>query len=364
MTTISQERSKLAALGVELRRREQWGARFNYTNSRPVDEPATRVFVHITVTEPGNYASFDAHARAIENIGINRFPNTGISYNRLFMAGTRNVYEGQPIGRRGAHTVNDFRRSTCTTSGCPNRGGPLTAPSWNLNINARSYVYCANVHHSVPDHVVDDMARVIAADKLAGFVAKNAQIHGHRCVSSKSCPGDKMWARMGELDKQVNHYLSTGLDGGTMSWQENLEPTATAANRFPDSYSTRADRALMHILGIVYANTYGKIKANAWMRERWPNIPEEGYSPRVYWRSGYGEARAAKEEAIANGKQIAQLAARQSAMESLLQQLLDTPGQPVDMAAVSAAALAGAQQAMAELDIRVTINPAEEPTEP
>lgn len=211
MVSIAQERSKLAALGVDLRRREEWQARFDYTGSRAVHEPATRVFIHITVTNPGSYASFDEHARAIENIGITRFPATGISYNRLFMAGTRTVYEGQPIGRRGAHTVNDFERSTCTTSGCPGRGGPLSAPSWNLNINARSYVYCANVQHSVPDHVVDDMARVIAADKLAGFVTRDAEIHGHRCVSSKSCPGDKMWARMGEIDKLADHYLSTGL---------------------------------------------------------------------------------------------------------------------------------------------------------
>lgn len=218
MTSISAERSRLVNVGMTLRRREQWGARYDYETPKPagdpwpgrykqVSEPATKQFVHITVTNPGNYNSFDAHARAIEAIGISRFPNTGISYNRLYMAGTRNVYEAQPIGRRGAHTVNDFRRSTCSLSGCPSRGTSLSAPSWNLNYNARAYAYASNVGFSVPDHVIDDMARSMAADRLAGFVTRNATIHGHRCVSAKSCPGDKMWERMHDLERRVEHYL-------------------------------------------------------------------------------------------------------------------------------------------------------------
>lgn len=235
MTTIAQERAALTAVGMRHRRREQWGAVHNYTTARAVDEPANRVFVHITVTNPGNYNSFDAHARAIEAIGRARFgtssSNTGISYNRLFMAGTRAIYEAQPIGRRGAHTVNDFRRTTCTLSGCPGRGSALTSPAsrnWNLNYNARSYAYASNVGFTVPDHVVDDMARAIAADKLAGFVTRSAPIHGHRCVSAKSCPGDRLFGRLGEIQAKVNHYLRVGLGGGTTppasggSWMSDL----------------------------------------------------------------------------------------------------------------------------------------------
>jgi hypothetical protein len=168
------------------------------------------VFVHITVTNPGNYATEDAHWRAVEAIGIARFPNTGISYNRgLMQSGT--AYEGQPVGRRGAHTVNDFKRAACTTSGCPGRGAPLTAPDWNLNWNSRAYVICQNVNDIVTDKQLDSLARCIAADKLAGFVIRTAEIHGHRCAASKSCPADPMWRRMGELEQKVNHYLSIGL---------------------------------------------------------------------------------------------------------------------------------------------------------
>lgn len=210
MVSISRERDLLKSIGIcDYRLREDWGARRSYTDSRNVIEPATRVFVHISVTNPGAYSSFDAHARAIESIGINRFPNTGISYNRLIQAGTLLVYEGQPIGRRGAHTVNNKEISPCSWFGsqCPGYGESLTAPNWNLNYNARAYVYCANTWHSFDDNSLDTMARAIAADKLAGFVTKNAAIHGHRCVAFKSCPGDNVWDRMHELEGLVNLYL-------------------------------------------------------------------------------------------------------------------------------------------------------------
>jgi hypothetical protein len=212
MTSISQERNKLAAVGMRLRRREEWGARFDYTNSRPVDEPATRVFVHISVTNPRSYSSRDAHARAIESIGISRFPATGISYNRLIFAGTDTVYEGQPIGRRGAHTVNDLRVSTCLRFGsaCPGYKASLTAPSWNLNVNSRAYVIAQNIDDPVTEQMVNALARAIAADAKAGFVTEYAALHphGHRCVSTKSCPGNLMWARMGLLKTKIAARLS------------------------------------------------------------------------------------------------------------------------------------------------------------
>jgi hypothetical protein len=219
MTTITAERNGLAKVGLTLRRREQWGARRSYTDARTVSEPATRVFVHITITNPSNYNSRDAHARAVESIGISRFPATGISYNRMVFAGTDTIYEAQPIGRRGAHTVNDFRRSTCSTSGCPGRTASLTAPSWNLNYNARAYVICQNTQHTVTDQMVTALARAIAADARAGFVTEYAAMrpHGHRCVSAKSCPGNLMWAKMGSLKTKIAVFLSrpATIGGGT-----------------------------------------------------------------------------------------------------------------------------------------------------
>lgn len=209
MTTIAQERAALVKVGRVLRSREQTGFRFDYTDARAVIEPARAVFVHITITNPSNYASDDAHARAVEAIGISRFPSTGVSYNRLHMQSGK-AYEAQPIGRRGAHTINDKGLASCVTSGCPSRGASI--PSGNLNYTVRAYAICQNVDHTVTDAELDSAARSIAADMLAGFVSRSAAIHGHRCVSAKDCPGGKMWARMAELRRLVTHYVSTGFN--------------------------------------------------------------------------------------------------------------------------------------------------------
>jgi hypothetical protein len=256
MTNITEERRRLADVGLVLRRREQWGAKFNYTTARAVDEPATRLFLHITVTNPDSYSSEDAHQRAIESIGIQRFPSTGISYNaNLHMSGT--LYEGQPWGRRGAHTVNDFQRATCTTSGCPGRGYPLTAPSWNLNVNSRALGLARNVGDPVTDVDVRQAARWAAGYKLAGLAAKDARWQGHRCVAAKKCPGDKGFARLPDIQDLTTDYVREGLDdmptaeevaaavwayqvpnvvkGGTLSassllaWLGNDEPNIRAA---------------------------------------------------------------------------------------------------------------------------------------
>lgn len=178
MVSIAQERDRLAAVGLRLRQRHEWGARFNYTTSRPVDNPATRLFLHITVTNPGAYKSNDEHARAVENIGISRFPATGISYNGLLMPGGL-LYEGQPWGRRGAHTVNDRQHAACQQAGCPSRGHSIQAPSWNLNVNSRALALARNIGDPVTAADIDAAARWAAAYKLAGMASMDARWHRH-----------------------------------------------------------------------------------------------------------------------------------------------------------------------------------------
>jgi hypothetical protein len=212
VTTITQERAARTRVGLVMRTREQWGARFDYTTSRAVEEPATRLFWHITITNPSAYSSNDRHAQAVENIGITRFPSTGISYNGLILPGGL-LYEAQPFGRRGAHTVNDFQRFTCSTSGCPGRGTSLSAPSFNLNVNSRALALARNTGDPVTDADVQAAARWGAGYKLAGLVHPAARWHGHRCVSAKSCPGDKAWTRIDDVADLTATYLRTGLPG-------------------------------------------------------------------------------------------------------------------------------------------------------
>lgn len=213
MTTIAQERSALAKVGQKLITREEAGFKFrSYAelSGRHSTEPATLVFVHITITNPKSYSSDAAHARAVEAIGISRFPNTGVSYNRLF-AQSGKAFEAQPMGRRGAHTVNDKNLVRCISSGCPSKGGSIPSAATNLNNVVRAYAIMQNISDTVTDAELESIATAIAADQLAGLVKRGATIHGHRCVAYKDCPAAKMWARMQELENRVAYLVANGI---------------------------------------------------------------------------------------------------------------------------------------------------------
>jgi hypothetical protein len=194
-----------------MRLRQQWGATGKYLDARTVVEPAQAFFLHVAVvTDPGDLVGTeDKVARAIERIGWARFPNTGMSYNALAFNSGR-LYEGQPWGRRGAHTYNDKKRRTCSEPGCPNRGKKLPAggsDGWNLNYTARALVLPQM--HTVPvtDAQVEDAARWAAQAIKAGLAAPGARWHGHRCVAWKECPGNPAWARLAEVQRRTDELV-------------------------------------------------------------------------------------------------------------------------------------------------------------
>jgi hypothetical protein len=208
MTSITQQRVLESAQGLVVVRREQWGSAYPYTSIRAVTEPAIRTFFHITVTNPDAYGSENLHMRAIESIGQGRF-GSGISYNMVVMPSGR-IFEGQPVGRRGTHTGS--YTGTCASSGCPNRGKSVT--STNHNVTARAVVIAQNVGDPVSSAQIHSIAKVAAAWKRSGaIVSRSAPWHGHRCVSTKSCPGDKAWAWMAELSRLTELYTVNGLGG-------------------------------------------------------------------------------------------------------------------------------------------------------
>lgn len=177
---------------------------------------------------------------------------------------------------------------------------------------------------------------------------ERTDVRGHRQVpgAQTTCPGDYVIAVLDELTKE----------GDTMSWDETLEPTDLAAGRFNDDYSTRADHALMHTLGLAYHANFGDIDFNGWMADRWG---DHAHSPRAYLRSGYGHARAAREnteQLVAKQERLAaDMAAKFAALQDTVQQLAEVVGSPVDMERVSQAARDGANAAIAELDAEVTL---------
>lgn len=210
MVDIAAERASLRRQGLRMRTREEWGAVFDYTTPRDVDAVAVAFFLHVAVVsdESDLIGGEDQVARNVEQVGITRFPATGISYNALAFNSGR-LYEGQPLTRRGAHTVNDFERGSC-----PVHGGQLRAPSWNNNVNARALCLPQQVDDAVTDRQVDSAARWAAAQIRAGLASPTARWHGHRCVTAKECPGQTAYDRIPELQRLTQHYVRTGLEEG------------------------------------------------------------------------------------------------------------------------------------------------------
>lgn len=194
MTDIAGERARLAAQGLVITYREAWGAVLDYTSNRTVNRPAQWLFLHITVTaDPADtVAAESAACRVVEAIGQERF-GIGWSYNAGVMQSGR-LYEGQPLTRRGAHTVNDK----------PNP----SFPTGSLNYDARALALVQNVQDVVTDAQIDSAARWGAALRRSGEAIANARWYGHRDVTAKSCPGDIAYARLAELNHLTDYYAA------------------------------------------------------------------------------------------------------------------------------------------------------------
>jgi len=206
MTDIAMERDKLNGQGLIIRLRSEWGAVQDYTSDRDCDVPAVAFFLHIAVVDDPSdlLGPEDQVARTIESIGQSRF-GSGMSYNALAF-NTGRLYEGQPLTRRGTHTVNTFERTHC-----PTHSGSLTAPSWTNNINARALCLPQQVDDPVTDAQIDSAARWAAAQIRSGLAAAWARWHGHRCVTAKDCPGGRAFERIPELQALTEHYVKHGL---------------------------------------------------------------------------------------------------------------------------------------------------------
>jgi len=247
MTDIAGERAALAQVGLVMRRREEWGATFDYTNARACDVPATLLVAHIAVVDdPGDLiGTEDQVMRNIERIGINRFPATGYSYNAAAF-NTGRLYEGQPLTRRGAHTVNDREWSLCGLSACPSKGDSISAPSWNNNVNARACVAPQMPGDPCTDAQVDAFARFGAGLKRAGQVTLDARWHGHRCFAAKDCPSAQVWARLEDIQDLTADYVRNGLPGEDDMTEEEHNALMLLAGNIAEAGFPNLRGALRH----------------------------------------------------------------------------------------------------------------------
>lgn len=204
MTNIAHERAFLRAEGLDFITRETWGAQQSYISERDVSTPVEGFFLHISVTiDGGNTGLTEADdMRDIERIGQERF-GIGFPYN-MSIFDTGRLYEGQPLTRRGAHTVNDENQP----------GFRETGSHGSLNYWYRAIVLPQMVTDDVTDAQVHQCARWAAAQIRAGYAKRDARWYGHRDVSAKACPGDFGYARLPEIRTLTEHYVRNGLDNG------------------------------------------------------------------------------------------------------------------------------------------------------
>jgi outer membrane murein-binding lipoprotein Lpp len=184
------------ASGIPTATRAQWGNRYPYSNYT-IKYPGRYLFMHITVThQTGTLAE---RTRVVERIGAQRFPNTRFSYNAVLHRGGA-IYEGQPRGRKGAHTVN-----AKGVSGFP----------YDLNAYGDALSYVGMESDPFGEAEIESAARWFAAKVLSGESTATT-IYPHNKFAAKACPGSKVMAALPEIIRRFKKYVAAGrLPGGT-----------------------------------------------------------------------------------------------------------------------------------------------------
>lgn len=196
----------LREAGVTYLTRTDWGsprqadgsyARRRSTHPMPPG-PARYHFLHITVTgDTDTITEARAGARQVESYGLSTPPM--VSYQDL-VTNEGTVLQGQDYGTKGTHTVNDKN-----IAGFPN----------DLNLLGYATAILQNVADEVTDVQVERIAMIYAARELLGLVRRGAPVYPHRMFAWKECPGDKAVARLEEIIRLKNRYVTQGYLPGT-----------------------------------------------------------------------------------------------------------------------------------------------------
>lgn len=176
---------RLRAEGFRVLTRAQWGSEYAHIygerlRSKPVTFPVPYGFVHLTVT---NLPDMEG-VRQVEQIGYDRF-GTGISYNWVVEHAGHTIYEGQPLGAKGAHTMNDKN-----VPGFPE----------NLNYFGHAVAFLGNVGDEFCAKCAELVGAIFRAEIAEGVMRENATLHPHREFAAKDCPGAEVMNRWGEIE--------------------------------------------------------------------------------------------------------------------------------------------------------------------
>ena len=219
---------RLRRAGYKIRTKQEWGSKElpiygERLRSKPVKVPADFGFVHITVTNDHG----DEGMRVVERIGKERF-GTGCSYNWVVDHETdHTIYVGQPLRAKGAHTVNDKG-----VKGFP----------YNLNYFGHAVAFMGNVDDEVCDECVDTIAAIFAAEKLEDVLRIGDNIFPHRKFAAKSCPGDKLNARMRDISDAVRRKVDAkDVTAGKARPEPKKAPAKKAAPHKPSRVELARD---------------------------------------------------------------------------------------------------------------------------
>jgi hypothetical protein len=130
-------------------------------------------------------------------------------------------------------------------------------------------VLCQNTGNTVTSAQVHAVAKIGAVWKRCGYVARAAKWHGHRCVSAKSCPGDKGWAQLKEVARLTEHYYINGL----IAQEDDLVTTQAEFNTFAAKFFDDA--------GVAYFNYLAADKAAVVAGKPRPAAPARGSMARA-----------------------------------------------------------------------------------
>lgn len=183
--------------------RAEWGAKFGLGSEDP--GPEKRVVIHHSY-RPALLASATMSQEAAAVRGIEKHHTltngwVGIGYNFL-VAPSGRVFEGRGWKYRGAHA------------------GP---------VNGESIGICLLIDGTITepgDQVVKAVRDLISIGLALGEITDDYKISGHRDHMNRTCPGDKVYARLQTFRHDIPHPM-VGPDLGSQAYSTYFKSNLT-----------------------------------------------------------------------------------------------------------------------------------------
>lgn len=191
-------------MAIEIIGREQWGA-LRPRRRTVIDTPSPELWLHHSAS---NHRGVDG-VRQIQRFHMESRPEgrgwSDIAYSFLIDRFSLDIYEGRGAGVLGAHT---FGRNSISHGLCVMGNFDVTDPTPPL---------------------LDRIAELVAHGHERGWWPA-ALSGGHRDVRSTRCPGDRLYAQIGEINRRT---------GG--------EPNVPTGTNEPSPYDRRVQQALLQL---------------------------------------------------------------------------------------------------------------------